>query len=251
MATSAALRTRKSHEAVSVSTPPPPIPPRLKLKALIERSGTSVSRLAKLLGYSHASGLSNYLQERVQGDRPIPYDVVRRLMPHLRGAGNPPITVEELLAVTDVRDVPKPIERAFVAAVVTDEDGLLQVRYRIEPGVLMRSGVNRSFGAARIGVSKEFPSGAQFVTVLGEEISGVGPAGTQLHCVSPEHFAQNSLVNKRVVFGVSVGPDVIEPVLGTVRKGPDSETTVVVNDAGEVLQGRILGVVIGMYLRVA
>ena len=222
-------------------------PPRERLWALITRAGYSISELSKKLDYASVSGLSRYTNEKA-GDRAVPYDVIKRLTPYLLNAGNPPITMEELLACTDVKAMPKPVVAAFQETVVEDGDGLVVVRYRVERGVFVRPEETRSYGASRIGVAKEYPQASQFVAVLGRSRAELGPVGTQLHCVSPELFAPSARVGRKVVVGVREG-NLIEVRVGVVQSvNTDGDATILSYDT-EHLNGVILGVVIGLYRR--
>lgn len=218
-------------------------PPRTRLADLIRRSGKSQTYLAKELGYSYTSGFNRYFSADKQGDRPIPYDIVSRLIPHLRGAGSPPITLEELLACTDVKEIPKPVVRAFTS-IVDDGDGLVAVKYRIEAGTYVRRDNSRMYGASRIGMAKDYPAADQFVVVIADDDSEAGPRGTQLHCVRPRDVID--LVGSRVVCG-SMRDDLMEVRLGLVTGLDDTNTPII--DCGGPTGAVVLGRVIGVYKR--
>lgn len=75
--------------------------PREVLKELMERSGLSGLEIAKQAGYRSASGYYRLMQQQVQGDKLIAHEAIKRLIPVLRGRGNPPITLDELMAISD------------------------------------------------------------------------------------------------------------------------------------------------------
>lgn len=219
------------------------VPPRLRLKALVERSGKTQTGLAKAIGFSFTSGFNRYFSADKQQDRPIPFDIIQKLIPHLRGAGDPPITMEELLACTDAREIPKPVVQAFTS-IVDDGDGLVSVRYRIEAGTYIHRDSNRTYGASRIGMARDYPAADQFVAVAvdGTEYE---PRNTQFHCIVPRG---QSLEGKRVVFGTLEHGNLMEVGVGTVT-GTDSEgRPIVVHGVGHV-SVVVLGVVIGVYKR--
>ncbi len=218
-------------------------PPRVRLREMRERVGVSGGQLAARLGYASAAGYLKYEQEKAWGDKPIPYDVIKRLIPHFRGAGNPAVTVEELLAVSDAKAIPKAVSRAF-EAVVDDGQGLLTVKYRVESGVFVRIGHTRSLGASRVGTANEFPVQSQFVAVLSEEIKDIGPVGTQLHCVTPDQFPVESRRGKRCLMGVTASEDLMEITVG--RIGNDDG---LYGLDGLPRTGVLLGVMIGRYKR--
>jgi len=203
----------------------------------------SGGQLAKRLGYSSPSGYLKYEQEKHLGDRLIPDEVIRRLIPVMRGAGSPPITTEELLAISDVKQISRPVERAYVEA-IDDSQGLLPVSYRVESGVYIRANSTRSLGTSRIGSTPEFPSSSQFVAALAENIPDVGPPGSQLHCLRPSELNPKTMNGKRVLVGASADSDLVELVIG--RVGSDgSEYSL----DGLPIEGCILGVIIGTYRR--
>lgn len=218
--------------------------PREALKELYERAGISEAKLSRELGYGSPAGLNRYTRESQQGDKPIPYKIIQRLIPFLRGAGNPPIMLEEILAVSDYQNIPKPVVKAFEAAVVNDGDGLLVVKYRIEAGVFLRLGT-KTYGASRIGVTGDYPASVQWVAV------DVDQPGVQWQCVDDEIFSTETLVSRQVIVGVPAGVGVNDVV--EIRRGKVSAirngSPVVYADDGDLLEGRILGVVVGKYER--
>lgn len=216
--------------------------PRERLKALRERSGLSGSELARSLGYANPSGYFRFEQEKMQGTRPLPYEVVKRLIPILRGRGEPPITAEELLLLTDAKDIPKPIQQAFVSVVDSSGGGLLAVKYRIEKGVFVRVSSTRSYGASRLGVSALYPPDVQFAAVVSGDDSGL-PSGTQLHCVEPDAIPTGSIKGRRVLVGIPETEGIVEVTVG--KMGTDGNPFSL---DGMPLEGSILGVVIGAFV---
>lgn len=212
----------------------------LRLKDIRERAGISGSQIARDMGYKSPSGYLRY-EQPIQGNNPIPYDVIKRLIPFLRGRGNPAVTAEELLALTDAKDIPKPIQQAFVG-LVSDGEGLLAVRYRVEPGVYVRSDAAKSYGASRIGGSTAYPTDAQWVAVVTEGNEKV-KANTQLHCVDPSAVANGVGKKRRVVIGIPVHEGIVEIATACT----DTEGGLYGAD-GLPIEGMILGYVIGAYV---
>ena len=221
-----------------------PVPnklPRERLKELRMRSGyASASQLARDAGYASTTGYIHFEQKPYQGDKPIPYSVIKKLMPLLVGRGSPPITPEELLLLTNVKDISVPQQNAFVS-VVSDGDGLLSVKYKIEPGIYVKMSQPRSYGASRLGTSPVYPKSAQFaVVVASQDMRSV----QQLQCVERSHFPDALPKGKRVIVAVSEGNDLVEIALGAV--GADGST--VYRDNGQTLKGTVVGVVVGSYV---
>ncbi len=75
-----------------------------KLRLIREdRLGWSMAKMAKLLGFSHASGYQRYeLEESYRRHKFIKADIVHKLIKGLVGQGRPPITEEEVLALGGV-----------------------------------------------------------------------------------------------------------------------------------------------------
>lgn len=237
-----AVPTKKGSAAVSKQ-------PREVLAELRSRAGMSVAKVAKELGYASPPGYARYEQAKVWGDKKIPHDVIRRLIPLWRGAGNPAIKAEELLAISDASNaLPKPVIEQFQSvATVDDGAGLLVVRYRVDPGTFTRETGNRMLGAARIGSSPSYPVASQFVAVTTDRI-GEFCAACQLHCIDPAQFSSARLEGKKVVVRVPYrGGDLSELTVGVVSKVEDGEPIINGLDGMPVYGGVIVGVVIGFY----
>ncbi len=213
--------------------------PRERLRDIRARSGYSGSQLAREMGYSSATGYLHFEQKEYQGDKMIPYPVVKKLIPFLQGRGNPPITAEELLLLTDAKEMSVPNQQAFVG-IVTDGDGLLAIKYRIEPGTYVKLSQPRMYGASRLGSNPLYPRGAQFAVV---ESAADMRSVRHLQCVEPDKVPEVIGKGRRVVVAVPEGSDLVEVLVGTI--GADGTTAYGSN--GQPLRGTVLGVVVGMY----
>jgi transcriptional regulator with XRE-family HTH domain len=225
--------------------------PREKLRDIRVRAGYSAEKVAKTLNYASTSGYSRYEQEKVQGDELIPSDIIRRLIPLFRGAGSPPVTAEELLAISDLSvGLAKPVVQAFnTAAVVEDGEGLIVVRYTVKPKTYIDAEDRPSSqGASRIGVSPMFRTDMQFAVVLNAPTGAYTP-GSQLHCVDPSQVSEAVLTGAEVVVAVPYKDSGLAEVsVGRVSMIRNGEP--VINDLGGVpIDGTILGVVIGAYVK--
>lgn len=236
--------------------------PREVLKDIMKRAGMSGLEIAKQAGYNSASGFYRLMQPGVQEDRPISHEAMKRLIPVLRGRGNPPITIDELLAISDASPSMSPALAPALAQAVTrsvdhaelvrDTGGeRLPIRLRVERGVYIVPGVSKMYGAALISPSREFRVGSQFVaTVTDESALPTYRQGSQLHCVHPEEWASpERLVSKRVVAYASDGSNQYrEIVIARVDRVEDGRA--VLSDAhGDPVSGEIAGVVVGAYNR--
>jgi SOS-response transcriptional repressor LexA len=74
-----------------------------QLKALRDRAGLSMEKMAKDLGYRGASSYQRYEDDTLFEDEKLPLKLVKKLLPILLGKGVPPITSREIqLLATDV-----------------------------------------------------------------------------------------------------------------------------------------------------
>lgn len=221
--------------------------PREMLADLLSRAGISGTQMARNLKYSSAPGFLRYLQEKDQGDKPIPMKILQRVAPFLRGVGDPKITMEEILACGETPSMAKPMAAALEH--VVDPDGLLLVKYRVEPGVYIRPGDNRVLGSSRIGPARDYPTAVQFVAQLASAVQDIGPAGTQLQCV-PMNADDSGLDGKRAIYLVPLedGAQVGE-VVAVKLTSTDRGLRAVSLHTGTPVDGSPLGLVIGVFRR--
>ena len=222
-----------------------------RLKALRARTGLSTHDIARALGYASASSYHKYERPAAQKARPIPIDIVRRLVPLFRGRGDPPVTEEEMLALTDLGTaLPKSVVAEYMSPTVDDGKGLLVVRYRVEPGVFTAHAIGgRQYGASRIGASAEYDVQKQFVVVCVNGPDTWYKKGTQLHCVEPTEFPMSAMRKKHVVVAAPYkGGELAEIVVAQVTT-VEASGLVMVGIDGVPVEGKVLGVVIGFYSR--
>lgn len=70
-----------------------------KLRALLKRAGVSQERLAKGMGYAHASGIQRYLADGYPKDH-LDLDIAQKFVKGLVGRGSPLITEAEVMELT-------------------------------------------------------------------------------------------------------------------------------------------------------
>jgi phage repressor protein C with HTH and peptisase S24 domain len=75
-----------------------------RLKALRERAGLSMDRLAHACGYKGASSYQRYENAAMYGKPWLPLPLVARLADALTGLGDPPIARDEVLALSGIRE---------------------------------------------------------------------------------------------------------------------------------------------------
>ena len=237
-------------------------PPCLRLKQLRVRAGVTAIVCAKAYGLTSANSWYRYEAVDRMGEAPIPDDVIEAVMPILVGRGMPPVTADELVAVSSAHRLLKirgqttgatmPAGRLLPQPVVapvfseTDTGEPLVVRYRAEKGVFMDKAAlhKRTFGIAPITAARDVKA-EQFCVLVADGDA----AGTVLQCVVPSAYAPQQLKGRRVVMiaehakmglaEVSVGR--VDSISGNVVK--------VVDANGKTLPGNIHGVVIGSFAR--
>lgn len=103
---------RKSTQHTQMSEPTP-----LKLRKLVRRAGVSMERLARDMGYSHASGIQRYLSEGYTKER-LDLEIAMKFAKALAGKGEPPITEAEVLALTGLHQLSLPAPNADLTTAV-------------------------------------------------------------------------------------------------------------------------------------
>lgn len=206
-------------------------PPYAVLRDLVDRSGLAYADIARQLEYASTSGFSSFLNPKM-GDKPIPFKLIQKLIPLLQGRGTPPITSDELLAVSEVRSLrpPSSPEATGIRPVPNE----LRVRYRVEPGVFMdMSIINRKvYGSSGLVAINDYPAASQFAVTVADD-----PRSTTLLCVEPDKVSVLQRSGRRCVVMVE-----------REKTGLAEITLQKCDDEGRV-NGTMLGVVIGAFTR--
>lgn len=209
--------------------------PREVLRDLRTRAGLSAAEVARKCGYSSTNGYIQYEYD-AQADKLIPYRLVKKLLPLFVGRGTPPVTEDELIAITEVRTLRVDAAATPVGVVPSlSRSGLLVVRYRVEAGVYLDATAagSRVYGESPIAPAMEIEASAQFAAVIPDDAKR-----TVLHCVKPAHVGQQWRKGRRCVCTVPRGNSgLVEVVLRTY------------DEDGEVSGAIPVGVVIGAYSR--
>ena len=172
------------------------------LKALRMRAGVSSTDLGKALGFSNANGYLRYENNPPYTEgKKIPARIITSIIPLLVGKGEPPVTRDELVAISDMADLAgvmgeiKQSEALFRAAtgqptfVFPQSDGPgLPIRYRIEGDVYMPEAKlrERASGRANLLPDPRYPAEVQFAVLVADASCGdYAPVGSILHCIEP------------------------------------------------------------------
>jgi len=234
--------------------------PRDALKRLWKRTGLSGIEVAKRAGYAAPSGFYALMQDR-QGSRPIAHEAIKRLIPVFRGLGEPPVTVDELLAISDAAS-PGPVatqslSTAVTAAADTVAFGketiggvLLPIRYRCERGTYVDTKAPaRNYGSSRIAVSTEYPMMAQCAAIVSDQhAAAMFKQSTHLHVVQRSAFNTAEMGGRTVILGTSTRGDLVEVIVARVQRVDDGGELRFVSAAGDDVTGTVLGVVVGAYV---
>lgn len=209
--------------------------PREVLRDLRTRAGLSAAEVARKCGYSSTNGYIQYEYE-AQGEKLIPYKLVKRLLPLFVGRGTPPVTEDELISISEARTLRVDAPSTPTGIVPSlGRSGLLVVRFRVEAGVFLDAGAagSRVYGESPIAPAMEIEASAQFAAVIPDD-----PKRTVLHCVKPTHVGADWRKGRRCVCTVARGNSgLVEVVLRTY------------DEHGDVPGATPVGVVIGAYSR--
>jgi hypothetical protein len=231
--------------------------PRERLREMLDRAGISSTQAALAAGYSDRSGLNKYLDKNQQGDKPIPWSCVKRLVDVLRGRGNPSITLDELVDISTNRG--KAGNR--LAQVITrsrevddfravNAGTLLPVIARAESDVYVHSDkAQKSYGTSRISVSPEFPATSQGVVLVVDPSFERYSQGTQLHVVQMSEFPGLDLTGRHGVALVPAsGGPLCEVTVVRFNSGVrDGECTASTHNGQRVEGADIRWVIVGSY----
>lgn len=263
------------------------LPPCQRLKALRDRAGVSGKECAdawrafkdrhklpkrgkKTLMPPAATTWYRYENVDVMGDRPIPDNVITALIPLLVGKGTPPITENELAAISEsgmidrsrvplISDAPrgKPalsIVRPEAAPKQATQDGdvgseagagCLVIQYRAERGVYLDADRldAKTFGCSPIIQEND----GEFATVIADEHAFPRYApGTILHCV-PYADSRCRTGSRVVAFAERPGNGGLGEVVVAVVESVVGSSHVLKTMDGAAVDGPILGVVKGHY----
>lgn len=237
-------------------------PPCVKLKRLRERAQVTAVTCAKALGQTSPNSFYRYEAVERMGDTPIPDHIIEAIMPLLVGRGMPPVTADELIAISSAsrllavrgkasgsavpsgRLLPQPVVAPVFSQTKTGEP--LVVRYRAESGVFMDEKAlhKRTFGIAPITAAQDIKA-EQFCVLVADGEA----AGTVLQCVVPSAYTLPQLKGRRVVMVARRAKlGLAEVSVGRVDS-VDGNSVKVIDGRGEKMPGEIYGVVVGSYAR--
>ncbi|MEI2388052.1 S24 family peptidase [Breoghania sp. JC706] len=157
--------------------------PSEKLTTLRERAGLSMKALAQLMGYQNASSIQRYFSPSY--DKPIPLNLIEKLIPALVGKGHPPIEQYEVLAlgpgvITSLIAEPESAH--------TNEIRPLRILGEVAAGVWLEANVFEIECAETSNLRSgdgRFPIGSQYLLrIKGESLNKIAQNGDLILCIN-------------------------------------------------------------------
>lgn len=217
------------------------------LRDLRLRTGLTQSEIARRLTYKSPSGYNRWErpEKKEYEDNLIPYHVIQQLMPVLVGKGHPPVTHDELLAISDAKSIPADVKATYGEVPAEFAKSMasrqpLEIRYRVERGVYidLKERIEADKATAPILPSSKYPSDCQFA---------VNSRGVILHCVEPKQVSASEAAGKRAILAVEREmTGLVEVVLGRVVSS-ENENWRIETAEGKTGAGMPLGVVLYSY----
>ncbi|CTQ67197.1 LexA repressor [Roseibium alexandrii] len=157
-----------------------------KLQDLKEKSGMSLRAIARGMGYSQASSIQRYFSQDYPHDS-LPDNFVKKLLEVLPGKGNPAITREDVLALSDGVLMPTGTATEAKAPLPRPKPaGTVPILGEVAAGIWMEASLfeNENQENSHIPFDPRFPVEAQFILrVRGESMNLVAPNGDYILCV--------------------------------------------------------------------
>lgn len=119
-------------------------PPYVVLRALRNRTGMTQEQVTEAAGLPRTTYRS-YESGRF-GDRVLPWLFVQQVAPVLVGKGRPAITLDELIAISEVRSVRTLLNSMRNQRMTPQDDRRLVIRYRASPGVFVDIATREKLG---------------------------------------------------------------------------------------------------------
>lgn len=219
---------RRSKDTGKMNTPRKT--PHETLREIVDRSGLSHAEIARFLGYASTSGFSSRLKP-AKPDAPVSIRLTERLMPILSGRGTPPITNDELIAISEARPYRQQQPSTSAVQAVPHE---IRVKYRVEPGVFMDvDAINRKvYGPSGLVAVLDYPPQSQFAVAIADDAKS-----TTLLCVETDKVPVFARRGRRCVTMVER------------NKTGLAEVVIAHCDEEGRASGTMLGIVVGAFTR--
>lgn len=151
-----------------------------QLADLKDRSGLSIRAIARAMGYQNASSIQRYFSQDYSKPA-LPADFVAKLLPVLVGAGEQPITREEVLAlapdsITDLEAASAPL-RALPP---------LEIKGQVAAGLWMEAGLFETDAVKQSTIAGDlrYPAEYQYLLQInGESLNRIARDGDLILCL--------------------------------------------------------------------
>ena len=232
---------------------------RLALKALRTRAQVSAEDCAKALGYKGPTSYLRYENDKSFDGNPIPATVVMGIIPLLVGKGSPPVRMDELLSISELKGVERLLVSVQTRSVMPSarESGeflrnvpQLMVKYRLERGTYRDSTrtLQPDYGVSPLMPLRSFPQDHQWCAVIHDEhasMYGIS-RGTVLHCVDLAGLAPSAVAPGCLVVVAHRRDGLIEYCLAAVASVGEGRTPQL-KIGSENITGDILGLAVYRY----
>ena len=179
-------------------------------------------------------------------DKPIPSRIIDKLLPAMVGRGLPPITMDELVAISDAR--------AFSSGEISSidylvpEDVALRLKHRAERGAYIDIELleAKDYGPSSLVASSDRLADEQFAVLVADTHAMPDFAlGDVLHCVRG-----TGANGKRAVVAIERPNRIAEILVGkAIEEKEPGSVRVVVGDSKPTV-GLLIGVIVGIYRRI-
>jgi len=248
------------------------------LREYRERAGVSKVDAAKACGFKGDNptvAYDLYENPKKRGDKLIPNGkIIQPLLRLLVGKGHPTVTVEDMLSISDAKNLPQMLESVarqneIARAQTNGDDGAdesapmrvpnvgatarhVPIRFRIETGVYMSQDViaRRRYGWSPFVYAIDFPDDRQFaVAVVDDDVDERYPAGLILHCIEATEYSPDALAGRDVIVRKRLSPDsdIVSMCVG--QRGTGDRKEELYDMRGKPIAGEVYGVIYAKYLK--
>jgi transcriptional regulator with XRE-family HTH domain len=236
---------------------------RLALKALRTRAGLSAEECGKATNLS-AQGYLRYENTERFDTTPIPARVIIDLAPLMQGKGSPPITLDEMFIISELRGAERllkqPSTRPAAPAAPAEAGENMAVANALVLKYSAERGAYRDLAKAALGMPsrrisplfalRSYPQDRQWACViLDDQAVSLGfQAGTTLHCVDYDAIPRMKLAVGTVVVAMRKRDnDLGEIVVCYISDLPPNGIVTKLADGSECAPCDVLGVALYAY----
>lgn len=243
------------------------------LKEYRIRAGVSAADAARACGFkgdNPTAGYSAYENVTKRGDKLVPNEkIIQPLLKLLVGKGHPSVTVEDLLSISDAKNLPQMLESVArqneIGRSLTDGGETrpamnvpnvgtsarhVPIKYRVEAGVYMSEDASsrRRYGWSPFVFSPDFPEDRQFAcSIVDENVGELFPPGTVLHCAEISEFNVDAIAGRYVMVRKRLNGDVPVVSIALGQRGKGDRKEELYDLGGRTTSGEVFAVVLAKY----